>query len=215
MMGRRATKKTHKSSKAAGDRRSAASGVRIIGGRLRGSELPFTGQANTRPMKDRTREAIFNLLGPAVKDRIVFDLFAGTGALALESISRGAKSAVLLERHFPTAESIRKCSAGLGISPQIEVVGGDTFHWVNNVFQPGQQSNSEPWLIFCSPPYDLFVERTADMLALIERMTSTSPSGSLIVVESDNRFDTSSLPASVEWDIRPYPPAVVALGSTS
>jgi len=213
-MGRRATKK-NKSSKAAGGRRVAASGVRIIGGRLRGSELPFTGQANTRPMKDRTREAIFNLLGPTVKDRIVFDLFAGTGALALESISRAAKSAVLLERHFPTAASIRRCSADLGVASQIEVVAGDTFHWVNNVFEPSQQSNSERWLVFCSPPYDLFVERTADMLALIERMTSASPHGSLIVVESDERFDTSSLPASVEWDIRPYPPAVFALGTTS
>jgi 16S rRNA (guanine966-N2)-methyltransferase len=210
-MGRRASK-GHQHSKSPGDRRGAVSGVRIIGGRLRGSELPFTGQANTRPMKDRTREAIFNLVGPAVKGRIVFDLFAGTGAMAIESISRGAKSAVMLERHFPTANSIRKCATELGIASQVDVVASDTFHWANNTFDPIQYSTADPWLIFCSPPYDLYVENNTELLALIGRMTSSAPGGSLVVIEADNRFDTDSLPGSIMWDIRAYRPAVVALG---
>jgi 16S rRNA (guanine966-N2)-methyltransferase len=163
-------------------------------------------------MKDRTREAIFNLVGPAVKGRIVFDLFAGTGAMAIESISRGAKSAVLLERHFPTAKSIRKCATELGIASQVDVVASDTFHWANNTFDPSQYSTADPWLIFCSPPYDLYVEGREDMLALIQRMTSSAPGGSLVVVEADNRFDSASLPSSIVWDIRSYRPAVVALG---
>lgn len=210
-MGRRASK-GHQNSKSVGDHRGKVSGVRIIGGRLRGSELPFTGQANTRPMKDRTREAIFNLVGPAVKGRIVFDLFAGTGAMAVESISRGAKSAVLLERHFPTANSIRKCATELGVASQVDVIASDTFHWANNVFDPNQYASSAPWLIFCSPPYDLYNDNNAEMLALIQGMASAAPNDSLVVVEADQRFDTDSLPSSIVWDIRSYRPAVVALG---
>lgn len=213
-MGRRRTKKQTKS-QPRGVPREPLTGVRVIGGRLRGSELKFVGQSNTRPMKDRTREAIFNLLGPDVAQRIVFDLFAGTGALAIEAISRGAESALLLERHFPTTRLLRDCAEQLGIASQIEVVAGDTFHWANRVFDPGRYPPNPPWLVFCCPPYDLYVEREQEMLGLIEIMSSSAPQRSLIVVESDERFDTARLPANVAWDKRNYPPAVVSIGEVS
>src|SRR5262245_47435808 len=72
---------------------------RIIGGTLRGRKLLFAGDARTRPMKDRVREALFNLLADAVRGKHAIDLFAGTGALGLEAISRGASGATLVERH--------------------------------------------------------------------------------------------------------------------
>src|SRR5205823_2176218 len=75
--------------------------LRIIGGRMRGRKLVYGGDQRTRPMKDRTREAVFNLLGPGVTGTHAIDLFAGTGALGLEAISRGAESATLIEQHFP------------------------------------------------------------------------------------------------------------------
>src|SRR5262245_28662629 len=88
---------------------------RIIGGKLRGRKLIYTGDPRTRPMKERVREAIFNLIGVAVRDRHAIDLFAGTGALGLEAISRGAGSATLVERHFPTAGVIKQNAAALEI----------------------------------------------------------------------------------------------------
>src|SRR5438105_2010542 len=78
-------------------------GLRIIGGSLRGRKLQYTGEARTRPMKDRVREAVFNLLGPSVTGSHAIDLFAGTGALGLEALSRGAARATFIERHFPTS----------------------------------------------------------------------------------------------------------------
>src|SRR6185369_13778531 len=78
-------------------------GLRIIGGKLRGRKLQYSGDLRTRPMKDRVREAVFNLLGPGVKGSHAIDLFAGTGALGLEAISRGAAQATLIERHLPTS----------------------------------------------------------------------------------------------------------------
>src|SRR5271165_4697735 len=78
-------------------------GVRIIGGKFRRRKLEYSGDLRTRPMKDRVREALFNLLGTAVEGKLAIDLFAGTGALALEAISREATRAIFIERHQPTA----------------------------------------------------------------------------------------------------------------
>ncbi len=82
--------------------------LRIIGGRLRGRKLLYDGRHGTRPMKDRVREALFNLVGPSVKGQHAIDLFAGTGALGLEALSRGAASATFIEQHFPTANLVEQ-----------------------------------------------------------------------------------------------------------
>src|SRR5271154_4383856 len=89
-------------------------GLRIIGGRFRGRKLEYSGDPRTRPMKDRVREALFNLLSTAVKGKVAIDLFAGTGALGLEALSRGAARAVFIERHRPTAQTIGRNAAALG-----------------------------------------------------------------------------------------------------
>ena len=80
-------------------------------------------------MKDRVREAVFNLLGPAVVASHAIDLFAGTGALGLEAISRGAVRATLIERHLPTCKLIEQNAAPLGVGDQVDVQFADTFKW--------------------------------------------------------------------------------------
>jgi hypothetical protein len=96
--------------------------LRIIGGRFRRRKLLYGGDPRVRPMKDRIREAIFNLLGPAVQGKHAIDLFAGTGALALEALSRGARHATLIERHVPTAEIVRRNMAALDVSSICDLV---------------------------------------------------------------------------------------------
>ncbi len=66
--------------------------LRIVGGQLRRRRIQYSGDPRVRPMKDRTREALFNLIGPIASDVYAVDLFAGTGALALEALSRGASA---------------------------------------------------------------------------------------------------------------------------
>ncbi len=158
-------------------------------------------------MKDRTREAVFNLLGPAVKGMRAIDLFAGTGAMALEAISRGAVGAVMIERHLPTARLIRENIGTVGADAECEVVTADAFRWV--VQQ--QHTSQEPWVVFCCPPYDFFTDRLAEMSALIETIFNVAPSRSAVVVESDDRFDHSLLPQPDEWNTRRYFPAVVGI----
>ena len=70
---------------------------------------------------------------------------------------------------------------------------------------------AEPWAMFCSPPYDFYVERQAEMLALIEALIRAAPPESVFAVEADERFDYGLLPRPEQWDVRTYPPAVMGI----
>jgi len=187
--------------------RAIAHDLRIVGGRFRGSKLIASGDPRVRPMKDRVREAIFNLVGPAVKGKHALDLFAGTGALALEALSRGARRASLVERHFPTVDIIKQNVLALGVEDQADVYAADTFYWLRHEWEPG----AGPWLVLCSPPYNFYIERHEEMLDLIHKIMETAPGDSIIVAESDRRFEFGRLQRPDEWDVRHYPPAVVGI----
>ncbi len=181
--------------------------MRIIGGSLRGRRLAYSGQAHTRPMKERVREAVFNLVGPAVVGTHAVDLFAGTGALGLEALSRGAQRATFVERHFPTADLVRKNAATLGVAERVVVEPADALIWVAG----NHLAADTPWLLFCSPPYALYTQRQADLLAMLGSLIERAPQGSTLVVEADEQFDMNLLPQASQWDVRRYPPAVVAM----
>jgi 16S rRNA (guanine966-N2)-methyltransferase len=188
------------------DERSASS-PRIVGGEFRGRKLHYSGDERVRPMKDRVREAVFNLIGPAVRGLHAIDLFAGTGALGLEALSRGAATATFVERHFPTADIIRQNVAELGVADRSTILPANVLLWSRRM----PELPSGPWLVFCSPPWDLLVNELDAMLALVAILIDRAPPGSQFVVEADERFDFHLLPRPDEWQIRPYPPAVVGI----
>ncbi len=181
--------------------------LRIIGGTLARRRLKYSGDPRTRPMKDRVREAVFNLVGPAIVGTHAIDLFAGTGALGLEAISRGAARATFIEQHFPTAALIRENIADLGITSETQVVPANSFIWSRRLPDLG----ASPWVVFCSPPYDFYVSRSAELLPMLARLIEAGPAGSIFVVEADERFDFRLLPTADEWDVREYPPAYVGI----
>lgn len=178
--------------------------LRIIGGALRGRKIEYSGNPITRPMKDRVREAVFNVLGPRVAGLHAIDLFAGTGALGLEAISRGARGATFIERHHPTIQIIRRNAEALGVADICRIVPSDTFFWARTASFP-----LGPWLVLCSPPYELYVTQADEMLALIAGLIARASPGSIFVVESDQRLDWQQLPQAAAWDVRSYPPAKV------
>jgi 16S rRNA (guanine966-N2)-methyltransferase len=184
----------------------AASLPRIIGGTLRGRPLAFAPTGQTRPMKDRVREALFNLLGPGVTGAVALDLFAGTGALGFEAVSRGAERAIFVERHFPTADAIKKTARSLGIEDRVEVRTGDVLLWARRL---PPLPTDRPWVIFVSPPWSFFGERWAELASLIDAVWGAAPAGSLMVVEADTSFDAAQLPDRQAWESRPLPPAVL------
>ena len=189
----------------------------IVAGSAGGLDL-IVPKTDLRPTMDRVRGAIFSSLGEFIIGARVLDLFAGSGGLGIEALSRGAVSAILIERHHPTSQLIKKNAESLGLLEKCEVIFGDAFLWtrkqlaVSNLkSQISNSSPSPPWLVFCSPPYDFYVERTADMLNLVDTLWSRLSPGSTLVVEADERFDFSRLPEPDRWDVRTYPPAVVGI----
>lgn len=179
---------------------------RIVGGTLRGRRLTHRPGGPTRPMKDRVRETLFDLLGTAVRGAVVIDLFAGTGALAFEALSRGAARAVLAERHFPTVADLRRTAQDLGVADRCEVRAGDVLTWARRLPELPREA---AWLVFISPPWGLFRERPGDVVALVAALLATAPVGSVLVVESDEAFDPALLPSVGSWERRPLPPAVL------
>ncbi|MCL1633072.1 16S rRNA (guanine(966)-N(2))-methyltransferase RsmD [Luteimonas sp. SX5] len=99
--------------------------VRIIGGRWRGTRLEVADAAGLRPSADRVRETLFNWLQPALPGARVLDLFAGSGALGLESLSRGAREALLVERDPKLAAALQAAIARLHAEDEATVVRAD------------------------------------------------------------------------------------------
>lgn len=124
--------------------------VRVIGGRLRGKKLHSVPGMRTRPTANRVRESVFNILAAEVKGMKVLDLFAGTGVLGLEALSRGAKYAVLVDYHRQALSVIRRNIASCGLDDAARVLRCDLRRDVNwqSAFGEGFQ------LVFMDPPYN-------------------------------------------------------------
>lgn len=209
--------------------------LRIIGGRFRGTKLTseplvhttgnVAGERVTRPMKHRVRESIFNLIGKDAEGKHAMDVFAGTGALGLEALSRGAASCLFIERHVPTAELVKQNIKAMGVEDRCELMMASAFVWAQRDLPKGEGGPKgaaanplSPWLAFISPPYAFYLERQDEMLMLIEAILKHAPPESMLVVEADQRFDFSLLPGRVKehrsesgWDVREYAPAVVGV----
>jgi 16S rRNA (guanine966-N2)-methyltransferase len=193
--------------------------VRIIGGTFRGRRLQYHGDQVVRPMKHRTREAIFNLVSTECAGVHAIDLFAGTGALGLEALSRGAARATFIEKHVPSARIVEQNIRSLEVQDRATLLVTSAFLWGKRDLPHAATVDSKPsWLIFCSPPYAFYHERQAEMLDLVRRVEEYAPTGSILIVEADEAFDFALLrddnpaPNIVgEWDVRAYPPAVVGI----
>jgi len=94
----------------------------ITGGTLRSRRVPTPPGRGTRPTPARVKEALFSILGSRVADARVLDLYAGSGALGFEALSRGAAQATFVERHRPTAAALRASAQRLGVDAQVEVL---------------------------------------------------------------------------------------------
>lgn len=121
--------------------------VRIIGGRWRGSKLPVGEVDGLRPTSDRVRETLFNWLMPVLPGARVLDLFAGSGALGLEATSRGAASAVLVERDPKLAASLQATTQRLPGGEVVKVSQADALVWL-----PAQPRASFD-IAFVDPPF--------------------------------------------------------------
>ena len=121
--------------------------VRIIGGQWRGTHLDVADVPGLRPTSDRVRETLFNWLTPMLPEARVLDLFAGSGALGLEAVSRGARSAVLVERAPTLAAALRAIAARLPGGNAVTVVQAEALAWLESLPDAGFD------LAFVDPPF--------------------------------------------------------------
>jgi len=121
--------------------------VRIIGGQWRRTRLPVALRDGLRPTPDRTRETVFNWLQPVLPGARVLDLFAGSGTLGLEAVSRGASEAMLVEHDLAQARSLRETVARLPGGEVVTVVQADALRWL------AAPLHGRFDLVFLDPPF--------------------------------------------------------------
>ncbi len=163
--------------------------LRIIGGRWRGRRLPVPAAPGLRPTPDRVRETLFNWLAPHIEGSRCLDLFAGSGALCLEALSRGAASAILVEKAAHVAAALRRNIDTL------QAAGAEVHHADAVAYLGGPVTPVD--ILFLDPPFaasDL-IERCA---GLIEQRGWVKPGG-FLYIEAPARFDPLPLPAG--WEL--------------
>lgn len=159
--------------------------MRIIAGRFGRRRLAGPVSEGVRPTSDRLRETLFNVLGPGVEGARVLDAFAGTGALGLEALSRGARAAVLVE-HDPralavVADNVRRC----GVQAECRIVRGQF---------PSAAARLGPFdLILLDPPYD-----TSSLDALLEAAAPMLSAAGLAVLEHARRREAPEVAGSLK-----------------
>ena len=124
------------------------SSIRIIGGRNKSYRIVFKASPALRPTTDRAKEALFSWLQFELENKSCLDLFAGTGSLGLEALSRGAQHVTFVEKEKNLYKNIIKNISNLGYENQIQAVCSDCFKWL--------KTNKQKFdLIFLDPPFDL------------------------------------------------------------
>lgn len=123
--------------------------MRIIGGELRSRKIHFPKSRLTRPMTDRAKETVFDILGGLVIGKHILDLYAGSGSLGLEALSRGALDVTFVDKAEWATRIIRKNAAELGITPKVTILEADIFRSLEKLEKKGQKFA----LVFVDPPF--------------------------------------------------------------
>ena len=181
-------------------KRTQRTQIRIVAGELRGRKIACTVTPELRPTPQMVREALFSILGNAIPDRPFFDLFAGTGVIGMEAISRGARRATFLEHDFRLAKQIEDRLREFEISDRGQVLRADVYRWAER-WQPELRV---PVNIFLSPPFADLERRLDGFISLAATLLGKAPTGSVVVIQAELGFPEKELPEASTWDRRQY-----------
>ena len=187
--------------------------VRVIGGAWRGRSIKVADVLGLRPTADRTRETLFNCLGQRVDGLTCLDMFAGTGALGFESLSRGAKLVYMIEQSPKAHQSIKENYQLLsqdGVLGELNLMRGDAIHQVANMLEESVD------ITFIDPPFsqeDLYLKALAQAVRINRKTT-----GSAIYVEHPKNVVIEQLLKEISknadlWEIRRTIRSGMAIGS--
>jgi 16S rRNA (guanine966-N2)-methyltransferase len=145
--------------------------LRIVAGQFRGRRLVVPKDPRVRPTADRVREAWMSILGGSLEGARVLDLYAGSGALGLEALSRGAESATFVELNPPSLEALRANLAALDVEDLVTVHRGDAYRFAEKLHPDAFD------LAFADPPY------THDAAARLVALFRRTPFARILSVE--------------------------------
>ena len=157
--------------------------MRVIAGKFRSRVLKGPKTLRLRPTSDRLRETLFNILGPAVEDSLFVDIYAGTGAIGIEALSRGAREVVFVESHAKAAGLIRDNLAALGVRAGTEVIEASAMQGLEKLAARHLAAD----FIFLDPPYESEEER-ALVLEFLDASHLIAPYG-LVIAEHRRKTD--------------------------
>lgn len=158
--------------------------MRVIAGKYRSRRLVAPAGVQTRPTSDRLRETLFNVLGPAVQGSAWLDLFAGSGAIGIEALSRGALMAHFVESSSRAVRAIRSNLATLGVSEGFEITERDVIPALRLL--NGRAAASFDFC-FLDPPYRK--EQDYQQVLGFLAQSGLLKTGGLVIVEHDKHFD--------------------------
>ena len=166
--------------------------MRIISGSLKGRKLATPKGLTLRPTSDRVKESMFNILGKEVEGKIVLDLFAGTGNLGIEALSRGARRIIFIENSREAFKLIEKNLLSCGMKDRSEILLKDVDGAIDMLKRKGETFD----LIFMDPPYGKgLIQRTLKKLN-IEKIYHDD---SILVIEHNRREPLPDI--SEEWNL--------------
>jgi len=168
--------------------------IRIVAGTLGGRKIDAPDGTTTHPMSERARNALFNKIIDDIEGAEVLDAFAGTGALGLEALSRGARKATFIERDRVAQKVIAKNIVTLGLEDRVDLVRANVGGWLENNSEKKLQYD----IIFADPPYhDLQFSTVVKLMGLLKP-------GALMVLSHPGRSESPTKPGVVVVDNRSY-----------
>ena len=173
--------------------------MRIIAGEFRGRKLLAPVSDVTRPVTDRVKQSVFDILAPLLDGAVVYDCFAGTGSMGLECLSRGAARVSFFESERTAASRLRTNIETLGVQDRSSVVATDLFKWFELPEVQGQAM-----LVFLDPPYRFLRERPDDLRRLSGHLAARHLAPGATVVFRHDQADRLELPPLQVCDHREY-----------
>jgi 16S rRNA (guanine966-N2)-methyltransferase len=173
--------------------------VRIVAGHLKGRKLIVNVSPDLRPTPQMVREALFSILGNAVPDRPFIDIFAGTGVFGLEALSRGAASAIFVERDSRLVQELDGYLRKFDLTRQARIYRTDAYHWI-----AGWRAPAEPVNVFISPPFPDLTSRPEDLLAALRMLQERVADESVIVLQAEKGTALEQHSTVAAWEHRRY-----------
>jgi 16S rRNA (guanine(966)-N(2))-methyltransferase RsmD len=149
--------------------------IRVISGIYKGRRLKLVPSPAVRPMQDKVKGAVFNILGERVKGAVCLDGFAGTGSIGLEALSRGASRCVFVDEFYPAVKVIRQNVAACGAEDRSVVLHREFNRAVIDLAKQGVRFD----LVFLDPPYQLLEERNP--LRVLRKRDAVKPGGLIVL----------------------------------